>query len=461
MAMVNTFFRVESVEDNGDAVTVETTGARFVFERGQRLRIACYQRINSERLVAHITLSIVGETFLVEHEDDDQVVLRQRTTDSWYTRLIVRADSVVELYSMTEMDVAVEGAFRPEYVVIKPPHAVLADQFGGVGCYGAHGVRLEEGGIYTTARWKHRLKGDRFCRVFLSVFPPRPFDLQRSLEERIAHWGVNPPWTFGHYPSDAMIAEAAPFANILVLHTQIWHGQRTVRGLSLDSTDELLADAAYCSYDWVPLDDAELRRVVDTAHAHGMRVLPYLSPTFTMAPMDHLLGETARLIDTYGFDGVYYDGLTFDLVQAYELMRRARALLGERILYLHTTYEPFGSRELIAPFLDTYADFVLRGEHPSDFSEDTYIRYVLCSRSTSNAIAHVCHCYYPPEFVARILDTVLDNDGRFYLALPQTENEAVLKRDYYPRLDERLRQFSLDCGTDLSRNGPRGAACQD
>ncbi|MCD6302737.1 MAG: hypothetical protein J7M15_04340 [Anaerolineae bacterium] len=437
-------FRIESVVDCGDAVTVETTGARYVFERGERLRISCHQRINTERLVARLTLSIPADTFLVEHDDVNEVVLRQRTTDTWYTRLVVRADSVLDIYSMTEIGVTVEGAFRPAYVALKAPHAILADEHGGVGCYGVRGMTLDAGGIYTTSQWKHSYRGERFSRMLVSVFPPRPFQLERSLSDRIAHWGVNPPWTFGHYPSDAMIAEAAPYANILVLHDQIWHGQRTVRGLPMDTTEDLLADAAYCSYDWVPVDESELRRVVRTAHAHGMRVLPYLSPTFTMAPMDHLLDETERVLDEYRFDGVYYDGLTFDLVQAYDLMRGARALLGDRILYLHTTYEPFGSREVIAPFLDTYADFVLRGEHPSDFAEEAYIRYVLCSQSTSNAIAHVCHCYYPPEFVEGILDTVLANEGRFYLALPQTENEAILKRDYYPRLDERRRELTLN-----------------
>ena len=443
-------FRVESVADSGDAVIVETTGARYLFERGEMLRVSCYQRINTERLVARLTLSIPGGTFLVEHDDAQQVVLRQRTTDTWYTRLAVRADSVLDVYSMTEIDVAVEGAFVPAYVAVKGPHAILADELGGVGCYGVRGMALEAGGIYTTAQWEHAYRGERFSRLWVSVFPPRPFELERSLNDRIAHWGVNPPWTFGHYPSDAMIAEAAPYANILVLHDQIWHGQRTVRGLPMETTEHLLADAAYCSYDWVPADEAELRRVVRTAHDHGMRVLPYQSPTFTMAPIEHLLGETARLLEDYGFDGVYYDGLTFDLVQAYDLMRKARALLGERLLYLHTTYEPFGSREVIAPFLDTYADFVLRGEHPSDFAEEAYIRYVLCSQSTSHAIAHVCHCYYPPEFVESILDTVLANEGRFYLALPQTENETVLKRHYYPRLDERRRDHMLDSGANWS-----------
>ncbi|MGC9358991.1 MAG: hypothetical protein ACP5G7_01275 [Anaerolineae bacterium] len=89
-----------------------------------------------------------------------------------------------------------------------------------------------------------------------------------------------------------------------------------------------------------------------------------------------------------------------------------------------------------------------RGEHPADSAEEAYICSVLCSQSTSHAIADVCHCYYPPEFVESILDTVLANEGRFYLALPQTENETVLKRHYYPRLDERRRDHMLDSGAN-------------
>jgi hypothetical protein len=42
--------------------------------------------------------------------------------------------------------------------------------------------------------------------------------------------------------------------------------------------------------------------------------------------------------------------------------------------------------------------------------------------------------------VQRIIDKTLSYNGRFYLALPETATEQVLKDDYLPRLDAEARE---------------------
>ena len=128
----------------------------------------------------------------------------------------------------------------------------------------------------------------------------------------------------------------------------------------------------------------------------------------------------------YGFDGVYYGGVTSDLMDGYELMRETRELLGDKLIYLHSTYETLFSHDVYRSFIDTYADFVLRGEYPADFRDEKYIRYVLSGHNTSNAIGFICHCCYPAGFVERIVGKALEAKGRFCLVLPETETEAML-----------------------------------
>ena len=94
-----------------------------------------------------------------------------------------------------------------------------------------------------------------------------------------------------------------------------------------------------------------------------MKFLVYFSPYYSNAP--DLLVEMKRVLYEYDVDGLYFDGwlgVRDDFRAGYHLMRRARALLGERILYLHSSSEPFGTCSVYLPFVYAYADYVLSGE---------------------------------------------------------------------------------------------------
>jgi hypothetical protein len=432
---------VEAVYETAERTTVLTTGARYEFDKGvHKGIISCYQRLNQERLVAHVQFGHPFASLSVEHHDNESVVLHQIVHDTWYTKLVVRADGVLEIYSMPRLELQFSGAFLPTYSAQRDGNILLLDDIGGVGIYPSAWFNLRDTTGLTTRNWQMRYEGDRFCRMYVSVLPPRPFEWARSYRDRIAHWGVNPPWTFGHCPSVEMITSAAKYANILILHDQIWKGKLSRHGIELVTEEQLIEDSAYCSYTYEAVDEPELHQVVQTAHRLGMKVVPYFSPTFSMSSGAEFLDMVQHTLEQYGFDGAYFDGVTFDLQQGYELIRRARKMLGDRILYIHSTWEPLMSRSVYCPFIDAYADFILRGEHPADFEDDAYLRYVLAGYNASNAIGMVCHCYYPADFVQRIIDKTLSYNGRFYLALPETATEQVLKDDYLPRLDAEARE---------------------
>lgn len=426
---------VEAVYETAERTIVLTTGARYEFDKGVHKGIvSCYQRLNQERLVAHITFGHPFASLSVEHQDKDSVVLHQIVQSTWYTKLVIRADGVLEIYSMPRLELQFAGAFLPTYTGRRDGHTLLLDEIGGIGVYPCAWFKLRDDIGLATRNWQLQYEGDRFCRMYVAVLPPRPFDWARSYRDRIAHWGVNPPWSFGHYPSAEMITSAAEYANIFVLHTQIWKGKLSRLGVDLLTEEQITEDSSYCSYAYQAVDEAALHQVVQTAHNLGMKVVPYFSPTFSMSSGADFLEMVQRTLDQYGFDGAYFDGITFDLQQGYELVRQARKMLGNRILYIHSTWEPLMSRSVYCPFIDTYADYILRGEHPADFEDDAYLRYVLAGYNTSNTIGMVCHCYYPTEFVQRIIDKTLSFNGRFYLALPETATEQVLKDSYLPRL---------------------------
>lgn len=428
--------QIEDCRQTSESIVVVATGARYEFDKtGAQGTVSCYQRLNQDRQVARVVFGHAFKTLSVEHYDSESVVLNQIVQSTWYTRLVIRADGVLEVYSMPRLNLKITGNFQPAYSGRRDGSVLLLDEIGGFGVYPCAWFTLRESAGFVNRDWQLQYEGDMFCRMFISVLPPRQYDWEGSFRKRIAHWGVNPPWTFGHYPPDEMLIAAAQYANILVLHDQIWHGKLTRQGIEPQTEQELTEDAAYCSYAYTAHDESKLRHVVEVAHQHEMKVLPYFSPTFSSATGSDFLEMVERSLEQYGFDGVYFDGVTFDLQQAYELVRKARRMLGDRLMYIHTTWEPLFSRSVYCPFIDTYADFILRGEHPADFDDDDYLRYVLAGYNTSNAIGMVCHCYYPADFVRRIVPRTLDYNGRFYLALPETEVEQVLKTEYLPLLE--------------------------
>ena len=122
--------------------------------------------------------------------------------------------------------------------------------------------------------------------------------------------------------------------------------------------------------------------------------MPYCSPYYCNAP--DIFGEMERVLDEYEMDGLYFDGwcpMRDDFRPGYYLMRRAREILGDRILYMHSSTDPFGSVDMYPPFAFAYADFCLRGESGRGEGDlDTFLRYTVSGRQISNTVG--MWCYY-------------------------------------------------------------------
>ena len=88
-----------------------------------------------------------------------------------------------------------------------------------------------------------------------------------------------------------------------------------------------------------------------------MELIPYVSLYYANSP--NLIAEMDRVLRECQVDGIYTDGwigYRDDWRAGYELVRKARALLGERTFYAHTSHEPYGNPRVYSPFVNACFD---------------------------------------------------------------------------------------------------------
>jgi len=176
----------------------------------------------------------------------------------------------------------------------------------------------------------------------------------------------------------------------------------------------------------VPLDMKDFIRVRDEAHRGGMKVVVYLSPFYSTAP--DIFAEMRRVLDEYQLDGLYFDGISMDFRKSYAIARQARAILGEnRILYVHCSSDPLDDGRIYCPFIDTYADYILRGEAGVwGLKLDDFLRWTISGYHISNAVGY--WCYYGSNR-QQGYDAGTPKSGAYVDALPTTEHIDAALRD--------------------------------
>ena len=193
------------------------------------------------------------------------------------------------------------------------------------------------------------------------------------------------------YPSDEIIRSAAQHCQIFTLHS-CWQTDAPGWAENPPAAD-YTHPKPWATDRHVPVDPKEFGRVRDESHRQGMQFIPYLSPYFSNAP--DIFAEMERVLEEYEVDGLYFDGSCGhreDFRPHYHLMRRARAILGDRLLYLHSSAEPFSTCRVYLPFVYAYADFVLSGE-AGRFGLDLgeFLRYTVSQYQISNSVGMWCH----------------------------------------------------------------------
>lgn len=446
-----THMKVVNVVEASEHITVVTTGARFVFHKSNpQGRIECRQLLNQDRAVGEIFINIPFDRLCLESMDEDHCILHTIPYDGscQFLKIEIHRDSMMEFISTGGYRLIYKTEFDPAYHVVKSGNVLSVDDIGGFAIYPYRG--LEELEIISDNRHQrsYEYKIAHWSRFMVSVFPPRPYQLQQSFDERLYlkfsvtydnSLAANP------YPSDYEIEKASRYTNVLWLFETMWKGKYARCDKALIDEADVYADASYANYNYIPSDESELERTVKKAHSLNMRVIPYVSPFFSMAKGSEYISKVKDLLDRYQFDGVYLDGVSMDLSEGYDIIRNLRQIVKDGIIFWHCTSDPLG-KNIFCPFIDAYVDYTLRAEHIHHF-DNRYMRYVISGINTSNAIGYTYYRGFPNQSFESLIDRTLQNGARLYLDGDQKTSpyaNAIMNR-YFPLLNE-LRRKMVDLG---------------
>lgn len=455
--------KIEDVTEDRDEVKVTTTGAVYIFKKNALGEILCYQRLGQERLVSTLTLNFSLCDLTVDWKDDESCFLSALPK---FGMIRVNADSLLILSPGPPLKATFRGDWVPEYSAVEKNNFIFIDEKGGTGVYPIPTSSYQEEFPelclnFSTEGWRANISMQGGQKLLVSVFPPRPFDLEKSFNDRIVHHYLRTstkPW--GSYPQNREIEEYSRYGNILVLH--LWQkGKLTKTGKGIQSRYDCMRDAVWSNFHHEALDDKELKRVIDKAHQEEMKVLPYLTGIYFPGEPQELAREIVSLTKKYGFNGGYFDGISTHVLRGYTIMRGLRKALGEKILFVHQPSPVIGDRKkhyVYCPFIDTYADYILRGEHLASKGDINsfdwkYIRYALSGYNISNSIGYVCNYGYPTEFTRTLIPQVLKANIRLpywvgwdrYVEerqeaggseyYPLEETRKIMREEYFPALN--------------------------
>lgn len=198
----------------------------------------------------------------------------------------------------------------------------------------------------STNLWKLKYTLVQGERLAVGTFPPRQYDWDQSFKSNYGLIQYSPTAN----PVSAVNALSSNY-NLIICWETFMKGAWSAGG--------------ECSNSYQIKDPAKLRAYIDAIHGRGWPALLYLSPRFYHSnDMQDFITELGNIRSAYPtLDGVYYDGLPYDWMSAYYVMRKTREMFPNGPIILHAsatppTYMP----DLLIPFIDTYADITLRGE---------------------------------------------------------------------------------------------------
>ncbi len=348
---------------------VETTGARLLLrETDDALILTGSQRIGVERESWTATITPPPGSLRALRSDESVCILGNEHLEIGF-----QCDSLVVIAPGRDTTISVEARIGGVWTQNIDGHVQVTDDHGGVGVYpyvmpgsGVTSDITQEPGDLSQPGWTCRYELGAGTLLGISIYPCRPFDWEKSFEWQLAHTS--------DYPTDSALETWSRYVKLVTLHEGMWSGEQPMPHTG----------------PYEPLDEEQFRRVIATCERLGLKVIPYMSPYYYVEPeVDDFMAQLAERREEYGFDGIYYDGIYFrDWVKSYRVMRLTREMFPDGPVYLHTSWgPPVGRHDLWCPFIDTYADIVLRGEgKETEGRFNPYVRYVSAGYRLSNAI---------------------------------------------------------------------------
>lgn len=388
-----------------------TTGARYEYTPGE---LKVFQGLGtSKRLLC--TMSF------------DQNAMFERVSDNndhalfWSDKFNVGiyGDSTCIIVPRVDLTISCTGNFKPDYAGRVDGELLLIDGLGGMEIYPQRyeaGYSVQNVSLKKTA-WtaKYKLKAGE--RVMVAAFPGKEFDWDASFKCNILFTyggrGLGTGNPYGQMPPDSAVAKwAAQGYNIIAI-----------------SYEGVYADVPRIPYPapvgpYVIANEEEFRRVVNAAHANGMRFSVYASLYYSYTKYkdpEVFLKQVKDLQIGYAIDGIYLDGMLSEdtgqkidnKILNWEMIRRLRQLFGPNgsIIY-HCTNR--GTPVATVPNIETYCTATYVGE--IDYwapPGSSYVQYQVKKYGISNTVAFWLPYHAPASFTYfDQIDAILAMNGR-------------------------------------------------
>lgn len=408
---------------------IRTTGARFVLrDTDDALVITASQRIGAERESYELRIEPSPGPLQPLRCDESVAILGNE-----HLELGFQCDSLLTIAPGRDTNFAITGRIGGEWTQNVDGNVQVTDNEGGLGVYpyvlpgsGLTADLSQDPGDLTQPGWSCSYALGAGTLLGISIYPCREFDWEKSFDWQLAHTN--------YYPPDSALETWSRYVKLVTLHQHIWANGEPGG-----------------PYEYLDVD--EFHRVLTTCERLGLKLIPYMSPFYYMDQrVEAFIEQLAAQKAAHGFHGVYFDGLYFrDWVKSYRVMRMTRELFPEGVMYLHTSWgPPVGIHDMSCPFIDTYADIVLRGEgRQTEADAREYVRYVAAGYRIGNNIGlmkgHKWELPYEDQ-----LRVMLDFNGRERMsAYPNSPVDGVRHwpgedgmldnawtRVYWPRLQQ-------------------------
>ncbi len=406
---------IDEVSAEGGVFRIVTPGSAVALGVDNVLRI--HQRIGADRELLRLPLDGHFAPWRIAEKNPFRCALEGNGL-----RITVQGDSVIIFEAQQNMKLSFQGLFDPAYRRELRGNRLLLDELGGCGFFS---IPPRPTAVLDKEQpWTFRCHLARWDELWVSLCPPRAEDPKRmsqSISHDILYYLLKDKEITERYASRASLEEIAKNCQVLALHEEIW---KDAPAWVEDPPGGGYAHPKPWETDrHEPIDPDAFKRMLDDAHQLGLQVVVYCSPYYSSAP--DLFAEFERVLNEHHLDGLYFDGWcpqNDDFRNGYQFMRQARALLGDKILYLHSSTDPFGSVDVYLPFAFTYADFCLRGESGRGESDiDPFLRYTISGHQISNSVG--MWCYYGStgasgyQFVVPTsthIEAALQNDVRLW-----------------------------------------------
>jgi hypothetical protein len=438
--------KVGKAETMNDSIVVETTGARYTFDLSKNI-INTRQLLEKERNVSiwRISSSLKGLEILRKN-DLECILANDQITFG------IQCDGLMMVAPHTELVLECESRIGGKWNRLAAGHLFCVDDLGGFAVnpdipFGSGRLARIDAGIRTgrvkdgeldfsgyvdnktfissaNPGWKIKWNLSPGERIGISVFPSRPYPWKESFKSAFA-------LSYQRDPVDKYKRLSENFCNHIVMWTFIERGWGT----------------SYTNR-FVVRDDSVFSAHIKAIQSNGMTACPYMSPYFFHSRDPEIFAsEVKRMRDSFGINGVYYDGIpSQEWVAAYEQMRLTREILKDGLIIFHNTGHasngtpPLGEVSLKIPAVETYADITYSGELVFGTGADwVYPRYTQAQYRLSNCIGtmilHGSNAGWTGLDSYHLELILLKYNGRVGNLPGNEKMMAKMKAHYFPVLD--------------------------